>query len=675
MMAAWPGSQEWRDISPDVGLGQMAVEPTIGRRDLMHGGALLAALPLLSAASVGRLAPHPRLYIGREAVRRARRPARDELSQAAAAKVTRDAERYRLSAEFDWPRNEHNAELIRARFMQLRVLTLIVRWHQTSDRRFRDAAVAHIQEMGAWQFWSWDSRLKGLTDPKAEFDLSYGENAATFAIAYDLLFDDLSAAERDAFAGIARRWVAEPFLARTSARPAPWWFEERAVTNWTTVCAGGAGMVALAFAEHLEQAGEIISRAERSIGFFVNHLGSDGAWDEGVGYWNYGMRYLFMYLLSHEAATGTPHPHLQQPKLSNTLRFTLDFTPGGTAAGFGDFNSWEPLPFHYAAARRARLAELPRQLDTYLTPASFDAPGETWSRAAERLLLVAPPASVGAAAAKAGPVAKLYPSTGWALLADRMPDPNLYVAVRGGSTKVNHSHLDLLSFNLVAGGEALIDSIAAPYLDTTFGPRRFDIFELDAGAKNVPLVNGVGIPWGGEAPIALEHLTDGTPLVRVDGTAAMGLAKVDVPLVSFCARAFLLVNKGTALIVLDRFELPSAGRVEARFQSSARLTLEGTNAARITGARATVQAAFAATVPCSLHLAQPPLTDPHGTRARTMVRWCTNTREHRQIVLATVLSREAVMPLAVSETDDKVAVRLGDRTWHLSSRLNASAGA
>ena len=35
-----------------------------------------------------------------------------------------------------------------------------------------------------------------------------------------------------------------------------------------------------------------------------------GAWPEGTAYWNFGMRFAFAYLLSHERATGRRHPLL-----------------------------------------------------------------------------------------------------------------------------------------------------------------------------------------------------------------------------------------------------------------------------------------------------------------------------------------------------------------------------
>ena len=86
----------------------------------------------------------------------------------------------------------------------------------------------------------------------------------------------------------------------------------------------------------------------------------------------------------------------------------------------------------------------------------------------------------------------------WAVLADRMPDPHLYMALRGGSTDDPHAMVDVLSFQIVVGSEKLIHNYnnrgGDEYMQTTFSQRRNDIFEMGQPAKNVPFLNGVGLP-------------------------------------------------------------------------------------------------------------------------------------------------------------------------------------
>src|SRR5262249_32551499 len=138
------------------------------------------------------------------------------------------------------------------------------------------------------------------------------------------------------------------------AKPA-WWFGH-AQSNWNTVCAGGAGMLALAMLDEADdsvarEAREVLARTERSIvPYFKELRRSDGAWPEGTGYWNYGMRYGFMYLLSHERAMGRPHPLLRQRATLQTLEFPLLLCPNAVPCSFGDVNSWAPMSFHLGVA-------------------------------------------------------------------------------------------------------------------------------------------------------------------------------------------------------------------------------------------------------------------------------------------------------------------------------------
>ncbi|NLF22289.1 MAG: hypothetical protein GX590_03935 [Lentisphaerae bacterium] len=126
-------------------------------------------------------------------------------------------------------------------------------------------------------------------------------------------------------------------------------------------------MLCLAMREAIPETGLLLRRVETSIEPYMRHLDqSGGAWPEGIGYWNYGMRYAFLYLMSHERATGREHPLLRRAATRQTLRFPLDFTPDGCAAGFGDVNRWTPLPFHFLAARRLRVGDVGERLREWL---------------------------------------------------------------------------------------------------------------------------------------------------------------------------------------------------------------------------------------------------------------------------------------------------------------------
>ena len=570
------------------------------------------------------LAPHPRLYIGPRELARARSTPRLGFLKAAREEVARLAEEFAESAVFDYPRDVHNAHLIRARGMQNRVVTLLVRWAETGEERFRDAAVEHVREMGPWEYWSWILWRQGDRRPEAIFDLSYGENSATLALTYDILHETLSQEERGLFLGIARRWSVPAFFVATAEETRQSWVT-RKESNWAAVCAGGAGMLALAMYEELPESAEMLARVGRTMGLYMGYLKeTGGGWTEGVGYWNYGFRYAFMYLLSHERATGKAHPLLRQPETRATLSFPVDFSPNGVAAGFGDSNHWQPLPFHYAAAERLKAHEVTAALDdamARLDRSPKPAPrgrrsAISWPDAAE-LLCLHQGKLVRRPTVRRN-VARLYRGMDWALLCDRLPGPRLHVSIRGGTTKVPHGHRDLLSFNCVVGDEPLVANVnEREYLDTTFGPRREELYEISSASKNTLLINGVGIAMDSSVKTTL--VTVGRHKgVRIDASEAMGVMR-DGRVARFAGRLILLLA-GKALLVLDRVELPHTGRVESRIHTGGKVRVREAGA-EIAGRHHVLQAVWASDVPASLHTAADPVTTPGNPP--TMLRWCT----------------------------------------------------
>ncbi|MFH1567758.1 MAG: heparinase II/III family protein [Gemmatimonadota bacterium] len=600
------------------------------------------------------LQPHPRLYAGPEHLERLTRVPRHPLLAQVRQALLDAVDDYVASPEFEWKLNTHNAHLLRARRMQSRVLSLLVAWRMTKEERYRRAAVEHVLAMGAWEYWSSITWREGNADPLAIFDLSYGENSATLAIAWDWLADTLAAAPRQAFVDLARRRSLRPFLAHTGRQEPAFWFG-RADSNWNSVCAGGAGMLALAMHEELPEARRALPRVERSFRPFMAELrATDGGWTEGLGYWNYGMRYAFMYLLSHQRATGRRHPLLRQAATRQTLSFPLDLAPHGIACGFGDANSWKPMPFHYAAAMELGCLELVPRLDALLEARGVRDDG--WPDRAE-MLLFHPRQRVRAPRSRR-PVCKLYRGMDWGVLADRLPDPRIYASIRGGTTEVPHGHRDLLSFWGVVNDEALVENLGiGPYLDTTFGPRRYELFETMPASKNTLLVNGVGVTGGATVP-ARPIDVDRHAGIRLDATEAMGAMR-DGPVCRFCARLFLLL--GQSLLIVDRIELTQYGRPEARFHTRADIQRRVT-AANLKGARQRAALAFAADVPAALFEG---VVTPTGAQPGARVlRWCTQDL-HRDVTLATLLTpggRAPRLQLTSGDRRIEIAAAVGGRS-------------
>jgi len=613
-----------------------------------------------------KLDTHPRLYLGKQAAARLRSAPGLPFLRGAARQVKNAAARYLRGSPLAYARNVHNEHLRRARVMQRRVVTLLARWAQTGRETYRKAVMGCVEQMAGWEYWSCIAWRRGDSAPDAIFDLSYGENSATLAIAYDWLYGTLSREERDLFLDVARSRAFAAGLKH--ARPgAAGWFG-RPDSNWNAVCAGGLGMLSLAMAEDAPEPRRLLPRVEKSIAPFIRCLDrTSGGWSEGVGYWNYGMRYAFMYLLSHERATGRAHPLLALKGARKTLSFPLDFCPHGRACGFGDSNHWTPLPFHYAAAIRLRRDDVRAALDALLERAGPDLDAGLWPNAAEWLMLHPGEPARRPRRATRRQAVKLYKGLDWAILADAMPDPHLYMAVRGGTSQVPHGHRDLLSFHCVVAGEKLLANVnPAEYLDTTFSSRRREIFEMTPASKNTILINGVGIVVGSSLDSTRRVALPGAEGVRLVATSAMGTMR-DGAAAAFCGRLVLLLKR-KAFLIVDRVVLPHVGRVESRLHTpaAARVMRRG---AVLRGEKATLRVAYTCTVPAILTTARPALTTPSAPPP-TMLRWSTE-RQCKAVTMVTLLSPgRGATKVGLKEGRSSLTIAARGRDWQATARLS-----
>lgn len=593
------------------------------------------------------LRPHPRLYtslnsdrpssapdvpVVKRAVREVRRAARDFLSDPT---ITVDE-------------TGHNYHLIRARRMQTRVVTLLTAYGLNRRTDYRDAVLADVRRIAAWEYWSWITWRKGDARPESIFDLSYGENSATLAIAYDWLHDELDDDERALFVDTAERRSFKPYLAINGGRTKSWYFRSPN-SNWNTVCNGGAGMLALAIGDASSLSRRTLSLVERGVAPFFESLRGDGGWPEGIGYWNYGMRYGFMYLLSHERATGRRHPLMKRAGTEATLSFPLAFSPNGQACSFGDVNRFAPLPFHYAAAARFRRADLVELLDRRVEKgASGDGP---WPNAAETVLLH--PGRIANARQRKIPDLQLVRGLEWGYVADRMPEPRLYVSARGGTTDAPHVHRDLMSLHVVAGDETLIESIPVQdYVDTTFSARRFELYETSAASKNTIFINGVGTA---DAATVKTRVVKGRGWrgFRIDATSAMG-TMYDGPAATFCGRAVLMV-KDRAVLVIDRVKVPHVALIESRLHTFHRVRFADEDAT-IRGRRSRLHVTYASTEPTRLKAGMGMQTHA-ATDGDTILRRVT-TGKVDAVTVCTLMTVGGEGQVALSERGGRTTVRV-----------------
>ncbi len=381
-----------------------------------------------------------------------------------------------------------------------RIYTLALLYRLDGHAKWRDRAVAEMK--AAAQFKDWN--------PSHFLDTA--EMTHAFAIGYDWLYDALSPDER---AWIRRAIVEkglEPALAIYRAKRS-WTL---AVHNWNQVCNGGIGIGALAIAEdEPERAAEVLKAAVESLPRAMNSYAPDGGWNEGPGYWHYATRYTVYFLASLEAALGKDFGLSKSPGFAQAGDFRIDFSsPSGKTFNYADAGDGVGTAeeMFWLAKRFGQPVYAWQQMELTKRTQSPHALDLIWFTDLAR-----------SPAEAQRPLGKVYKGVQTAFMRASWTDPGtLWLGVKGGDNKANHSHLDLGSFVLdVFGMRWAIDFGPDDYnLPAYFGNQRWTYYRLRTESHNVVLIDGENQDPKASAPIVAERFLPGESMVRIDLTAA-----------------------------------------------------------------------------------------------------------------------------------------------------------
>lgn len=362
---------------------------------------------------------------------------------------------------------------------------------------------------------------------------------------------------------------------------------DTATNNWNFVC--NAGFVAAALSlknEHPQLAALVFAGARDSLPKAMVNYAPDGAWPEGPTYWSYGTTYLVNTLAILEEASENISWISNQPGFDHTLFYALQvFGPSGLAFNFADSNprldhsmpvstyTWLSKHFNHPQI----LPEARRLLSTRVHSATPE------NTTAMRRGLSGRPLVFNALFF---PEKTTHPSPAlpldahfrgkadFAVLRSHASDANaLWIAVKGGRNDVPHSHLDLGSFVLDAGGVRWAldlgqESYRLPkYFDYREGGQRWKYYRLNNHSHNtLTLGNRLQSPTA-NAPITHFENSPQNALITVDLTNAY-------PKVSSKILRHVSMPGRTAILIEDEIKGLLAGEsLTWRMLTPAKITL------------------------------------------------------------------------------------------------------
>jgi hypothetical protein len=426
-----------------------------------------------------------------------------------------------------------------------RIQTLALVYRISGERSYLARAVLEMRAAAAFPDWN----------PSHFLDTAEMTNA--LAIGYDWLYADLTADDRS----VIRRAVVEKGLDRGIEvyKAKRWWTV--ATHNWNQVCNGGMAMGALAIAdEERERAEYVVGQSIDSIRLAMNSYGPEGGWNEGPGYWQYATIYNVYYLAALDSALGTDFGLSKTPGFPQAGDFRIYFQgPSVYTFNYADARASKgPAPEMFWLARKfnqpAYAADELRHLNSGARPHALD------------LLWYTPKA---VSAKQAGwPLNRMFRGVDVAFLRSDWEDPKaLWIAVKGGDNKANHSHLDLGSFVMEKNGVRwAVDLGSDDYnMPAYFGAQRWTYYRLRTESHNTVLIDGANQDPKAAAPLQMK-----------DGAAVIDLSRANPGKVTTHTRTTRI--DGGAAIVRDEIVAPQPVEALWGMVTEAEIALDGRRA-------------------------------------------------------------------------------------------------
>lgn len=452
-----------------------------------------------------------------------------------------------------------------------------------------DAWLAEVLD-GVWLLceqssWCWPAHddaftargsvLATVTEPYV--DLGAGEVVAQLAWIDQLLGERLEARYPGFRARIrheARVRIFEPFTRR---RDWHWLGLDGDVHNWNPWIHGNILVAALRLLDDPAERDErtrVVALAIEGLDRYVTALPEDGAIDEGYAYWWNGACRAIEALDVLRHATAGVLDATGITALRETVAFPHRVHLGGAwylNLADGQARPAEAQPWHalHRAARAVGDADAAAHAASHR---SASAPVADEREGLGRLLRgLTDTAWIEAAPARSPlPRDVWFPSTEVLLArAAAGTDAGLAVAAKGGHNAEHHNHNDVGSFVVASDGVPIIVDAGRPtYTLQTFGPERYDIWTMQSGWHNTPVIRGREQSAGrGFAASAVEvSIADATSF-----TADIAGAHAD-PGVSSWRRTVRLERDAGRVVIDDAW---AASAADAGGRTTVRMLLAG----------------------------------------------------------------------------------------------------
>lgn len=395
---------------------------------------------------VGKRDVHPRLFFSSDDIQRIKVNALTDLF----TKASYDDIISRANAALAAPLLTYGLDAAGLRINSIhtfgndRLPYLVLAFQFTGDTRYAQRSWEQLDAMCSWPDWGASRHF-----------LDAGIAGKAVAMAYDGLYNYLTIAQRARLATTVKNFVLQPGKTQIETNTGAWrWYLSN--DNWNGICHGGMIMAALATYEtDASFNSKVMALATNGIEPYMQSLEPDGASEEGMSYWSYGLTNTFLAFESLKRCLSTTYGLAEKPGFTKTGLFPyLMSGPVGTAT-IGDdylyvgkankflsyfwfskyFKNASMAKTHYDACISVNAADLVKM--------------NGWTD-----LLFYDKDLVAQGSASVFPLNGIVRGIDYMYLQENNNNDNaLYIGMHGGSNAASHGHLDAGSFFIQALGQ------------------------------------------------------------------------------------------------------------------------------------------------------------------------------------------------------------------------------
>ncbi|MFY0654827.1 MAG: heparinase II/III family protein [Cyclobacteriaceae bacterium] len=399
------------------------------------------------------------------------------------------------------------------------------------------------------------------------FDHYNGDSGRMIAAVYDWLYPALNQVQRDRIRGA----LLEKVITRVRGDYEFHWWATAYRCNWNGVCNSGVGLAGLTLLKEHPQLADVVAESYNRINKLFNQLGQDGGWQEGGGYWRYGVETSSFFADALKRLTKSKYNLFENKRLkSNPTSFGIHLSlPGDKSLNFADSKGNNLVGNTFLINKLANETKNP-QAAWYRK--MFDEGEEIFDLIWERPTIKAAPPKVPS---------KHFRTIDWWVMRSDFTDPDkvLVAGKAGMNDDPHHGHLDIGHFITFWKGEYYIqDQGRIGYDEKYFDEVRFDYPEASSAGHNTVLVNGeiqisgkyykkpYDYSVGGKV---LEfRASDNRDYVLMDPTNAYPKKELKK------WRRHVVLDKPQVTIVLDEITADSGDQIEVRFHPGVDYSVE-----------------------------------------------------------------------------------------------------